>query len=254
MKGLTALLIAALFSVTGCAAPAPPPEGANIIAVVGAIHGQHRQSEQYSLAVLRQAITAFKPDIVLVELPPDRFDQASDNFKKYGEVRESRADDFPELTDVVFPLRKEMGFTIIPTAAWTQEIAYNRRATEERLKNDPTRAQDWAAYRQTLAAIPRSVKGRSDSPGYIHSAAYDDAVKTRRELYEQYFGADFGAGGWTAINAAHVAYINDALDHYSGQEKRILILYGAAHKYKILEALEARDDISNFDVKTLFSD
>ncbi len=223
-----------------------------MVTIIGAIHGQHRTSKHFSLDVLRGAITKFDPDIVLVELPPDRFAIASANFDKYGEVRESRADDFPELTDVVFPLRKQLGFKIVPVAAWTAEIAAARRATEKRLAQDPARARDWADYQVATKAYGKAVAGRSDDPQYIHSKAYDAAVRARQETYERLFGDDLGASGWHAINEAHLAHINAALDAVSGQEKRVLILFGAWHKYKILERLEARPDVFLVNPAPLF--
>ncbi len=254
MKALAACLSALLLGLTGCG-PQPlssPPEGATIVTVVGAIHGQHRRAEDYSLEVLRQAIVKFDPDIVMVELPSDRFAIASTNFDQFGEVRESRADDFPELTDAVFPLRKQLGFAMIPVSAWTQDIAANRRAVERRLATDPARAEDWAEYQAAIQQYGKALAGRSDDPAFIHSSAYDAAVRARQESYERLFGDDLGAGSWRAINAAHLAHINDALDTVSGQEKRVLILFGAAHKYKIVEGLEARDDVFLADPAPLF--
>ena len=256
MKALAACLFPLLLGLTGCS-PQPvasPPEGATIVAVVGAIHGQHRRSEAYSLDILRQAIVKFDPDIVMVELPADRFAVASANFDQFGEVRESRADDFPELTDVVFPLRQQQGFTMIPVAAWTQDIAANRRTVEKRLATDPVRTEDWSEYRAANQRYGKAVAGRSDDPAFIHSSAYDAAIKSRQESYEHLFGDDLGAGGWNAINAAHLANINAALDSISGQEKRVLILFGAAHKYKIVEGLEAREDIFLADPAVLFGE
>lgn len=254
MKALAACLCALVLALTGCSSGSvdSPPAGATMVTVVGAIHGQHRRSEAYSLDLLRRAIVKFDPDILLVELPPDRFATASTNFDKYGEVRESRADDFPELTDVVFPLRKQLGFKMIPVAAWTAEIAAARRATEKRLSQDPARARDWADYQATTKAYGRAVAGRSDDPQFIHSKAYDAAVSGRQETYERLFGDDLGAGGWRAINEAHLAHINAALDAVSGQEKRVLILFGAWHKYKILETLEARPDVFLVNPAPLF--
>lgn len=249
------LLGSLVFTLTGCqeAAEKTVPADINVVAIVGAIHGQHKRSDRYSLAILKDAIRSFNPDIVLVELPPDRFQTASKNFDAFGEVRESRADDFPELVDVVFPLRKEMGFTMVPVAAWSRQLADDRRAKLRQLENDPKRSKDWSEYQAAIATYNRSVSGKSDDPQYIHSQAYDDAVKARQETYQQLFGEDLGVGGWTKINDAHLALINKALDDVSGQEKRILILYGAWHKYKILEDLEARTDISIFDAGSLFS-
>ena len=254
MKAFFASLLTLFVGLTACS-PGPtdsPPDGATIVTVIGAIHGQHRSSEAYPLDVLRRAIVRFDPDIVLVELPPDRFAIASANFEKYGEVRESRADDFPELTDVVFPLRKRLGFTMIPVAAWTAEIAADRRATEKRLAQDPARAKDWAEYQAAIKAYGKAVAGHSDDPEYIHSKAYDAAVRARQETYERLFGDDLGPGGWRAINAAHLANINAALDAATGQEKRILILFGAWHKYKIVQGLEARPDVFLADAAPLF--
>jgi hypothetical protein len=254
MKAFAACLAAFLLGLTGCSPTSAdsPPEGANIVAVIGAIHGQHRSSDRYSLDVLRRAIVKFDPDIVLVELPPERFAIASANFDKFGEVRESRADDFPELTDVVFPLRKTLGFTMIAVAAWTPEIAANRRAMEKRLEKNPARAKDWSDYQAAIQRYGKAVSSRSDDPHFIHSKAYDAAVEARQESYERLFGDDLGAGGWRAINAAHLANINAALDAVTGQEKRILILFGAWHKYKIVEGLEARQDVFLIEAAPLF--
>ena len=254
MKALAACLSALLLGLSGCSSPSVdnPPEGANIATVIGAIHGQHRSSEDYSLGILRDAIVKFDPDIVMVELPSDRYAIASANYDKYGEVRESRADDFPELTGVVFPLRKQLGFEMIPVAAWSREIADDRLAVEERLKTDPARADDWSDYQAAVQDYRKILSGRSDDPDFIHSKAYDAAVKARQETYERLFGTDLGAGGWRAINVAHLARINSALDKLKGQEKRILILFGAGHKYKIMEGLEARKDVFLIDAAPFF--
>ena len=228
------------------------PAGTNIVAVIGAIHAQHQRSERYSLDILSEAIRKFEPDIVLVELPPDRFEIASANYETFGEVRESRADDFPELTGVVFPLRKELGFTMVPVAAWSKQLADDRRSTLKKIEEDPRRAKDCAEYQAAIADYNRMVSGRSDDPDFIHSAEYDEAVASRQETYQRLFGSDLGQGGWDKVNEAHLALMSQVLDDYKGQGKRVLILFGAWHKYKILDRMETRSDISLVDASTLF--
>lgn len=257
MRLLRFLPLVFFTTLFACAAPAAdekPAPGVNIVTVVGAIHGQHRRSETYSLAILKAAIVKFDPDIIMVELPPERFAKAAANYEQFGEVRETRADDFPELIDVVFPLRQELGFEIVPVAAWTQKIADDRRAALAQLKKDPFRAKDWAAHQAAIASYNRAVSGRSDDPLFIHSETYDGAVKARQEIYEKMFGDDLGPGGWQNINAAHYQKIAVALDEVKGQEKRILILYGAWHKYWFLEQLETRNDIQLLGAADLFAD
>ena len=228
------------------------PSDTNTVAIIGAIHGGHKSNESYSLEILRQAIARYDPDIVMVELPPDRFEVASDNYFKFGEVREDRADDFPELTDVVFPLRAELDFTIIPVAAWTKAIADQRRTTLEKLEDDPSRTIDWATYQAAIVRFNRAISGKSANPLFIHSGAYDAAVKARQETYQKLFGRDLEAASWAETNKSHLALINQALDDLTGQDKRILILFGAWHKYKILDDLEARSDIQIYDAALLF--
>lgn len=251
------VLLGLLPALIACSAPTEKQvsrPGANIVTVIGAIHGQHRRSDSYSLPVLKAAIVNFNPDVILLELPPESFAKASVNYKAFGEVRESRADDFPELTDVVFPLQQKLGFEMIPVAAWTQKIAEDRRATLADLQKDSLRAKDWATYQAAIADYNRAVSGRSDDPLFIHSDAYDNAVKARQEVYQTSFGDDLGPGGWQNINAAHYRNVTATLDNIKGQEKRVLILYGAWHKYWFLAQLETRDDIQLIDAAELFSD
>ena len=255
MAGKFAFFCLALLTIlAGCqeAGEQSVPTGTNILTVVGAIHGQHERSDSYSLQILRDAIREFDPDVVMVELPPDRFEIASQNFKQHGEVRENRADDFPELVKVIFPLQEKLDFEMIPVAAWSKAMADERRATLAEIETDPTRAEDWAAYQAAIANYNKAVSGKSDDPFFVHSDEYDGAVKARQGTYEQLFGDDLGAGGWQKINEAHLALMRTALENLAGQEKRILILFGAWHKYKIMEDLEGSKGITVIDARDLF--
>ncbi|MBV7267477.1 hypothetical protein [Erythrobacter ani] len=222
------------------------------VSVIGAIHGTHRDSRQYSLEVLRKAVERFEPDIVLSEIPPDRIEEARKSFAETGEVTEERTRVFPELTDVVFPLSREMDFTIAGTAGWTRELAANRSAALTRIENDPARASQWTEHQAAREQYSQSINGSGQDPKFIHTPEYDVLVQRAQTPYQVYFDPDLGPGGWTRINRAHTDLIEDALDRISGQGLKALVIFGAWHKYMIERALMLRSDIELTSARSLF--
>lgn len=219
---------------------------------MGVIHANHRSSKAYSLKVLEAAIRKAAPDLILTEIPPDRIDRAISTFRDTGTIDEPRTKVFPEYTDVVFPLSLELGFRILGTSGWTQEIADDRRSAFRRIGNDPRRASEWAQHRAAMREFAQATAGRGDDPLFIHTGEYDRLVEASRLPYQRHFDADLGAGGWTQINRAHTSLINAALDTASGRGLSVLVTFGAAHKHKIHESIAARADIELLDTRTIF--
>lgn len=234
---------------------APQSIGANTpneVVMLGMLHSGHIDSERYGLDVVRDVIREIKPDYVLTEIPPNRFEQAITSFLRDGAIDEPRVLRFPEYVDVLFPLIHEMDVEIIPTAGWNSHMNDYRRAALQRLSHDPARAEEWATYQAAIAASREALSagGATDDPYWIHTDAYDEAMDLRYGVYNQLFNDDLGTGGWDTINEAHYSHIAEALDHLSGQGKRILITYGAAHKVWFLRELRKRDDITLLEVAT----
>ena len=78
----------------------------NQVIVLGMIHSGHLSSSRYSISFLTDLIVEIDPDIILTEIPPDRFNQANEEFKQQGFISEPRVSVFPEYTKVVFPLTR----------------------------------------------------------------------------------------------------------------------------------------------------
>ncbi|CAK9042090.1 Ribosomal protein L11 methyltransferase (L11 Mtase) [Durusdinium trenchii] len=211
------------------------------------IHGKHKTSDRYSLAYLKRLIEKIDPDYVITEIPPDRLADAATGFANDGVVTEERVARFPEYVDVLFPLTKTLDFKIIPAAAWTAPMADYRRDALKRIENDPTRAKDWRDYRAALEAMNQAIGDASDDPMFIHSAEYDEITKQGLGPYATLFAEDLGRGDWESINKAHYALISAALDHHQYEHARILIMFGAGHKYWFLGQLNLRNDINLID-------
>ena len=237
------------------------------VIVMGMIHSGHRESQAYSLARVREIITRINPAAILCEIPPDRFDQAADEFRTTGTIAESRVSRFPEYTDVVFPLQSSMHFEIVPCAGWTAEMATDRRAKLEDWKT--TRGGEYAEMRAAQVRAESTLKrqGLDGDPAGIHTPAYDDAVREGMEPYNRLFNDDLGLGGWDNINAAHYAHIERRINQEvaraaEAEEEdatrttthRLLITFGAWHKYWFLDRLRERDDIRLRSITEFLSD
>lgn len=227
------------------------PSTRNKVLVLGTIHSGHRTQESYNLEKLTRLIKEINPDIILTEIPPDRFEAAMIGFKRDDTISEPRVMRFPEYTDVIFPLSKEMDFTIIPTAGWTRYMASERQKKLKAISQDSTRTEDWKAYREAnqLSDSIMKISGNRNDPYFIHTNIYDSIYNIRLNTYNKLFNTELGLGGWDNINIAHYWNIEKALETYKHQNKRILITYGAGHKGWFLKELRKRDDIELLEMK-----
>ena len=237
---------------------APPAHAArsagqkNAVLVIGTIHGEHRTSTRYSTALLRRLLQAAKPDFVLTEIAPNRFDAAMREFEQTGKITEPRVARFPEYVDVLFPLTKSQQFTIVPTAAWTRPMDVYRTAALERIRLDPARRAEWQAYQRATARADSLVAMHGgDNPYFIHSAAYDSIQTDAHEPYNRLFNSELGPGGWENINVGHFGNIARTLDAHRGEGKRFVITYGAGHKEWFMRELRKRGDITILEVAPL---
>ena len=228
---------------------AVPSARRNEVIVVGTIHGEHRTSTRYGTRVLHDLLREMRPDYVLTEIPPNRFAAARDEFLRTGTITESRVARFPEYVDVLFPLTREMAFTIIPTAGWTRPMDLYRNAALKRLSDDPTRRAQWSEYQAATRTADSLVAAHgSDDPYFINSSAYDSIQTAAHAPYNGYFNRDLGPGGWDNINVTHFGLIRAALDAHAGEGKRFVITYGAGHKEWFLRELRKRTDIDILEV------
>ncbi len=228
----------------------PASQVRNEVIVVGTIHGEHRTSSRYGTKVLHDLLRDMRPDFVLTEIPPNRFGVAMEEFQRTGTIAEPRVSRFPEYVDVLFPLTREMPFTIIPTAGWTRPMDAYRNAALKRLSADPSRRAQYTEYvdAQRIADSIVALRG-SDNPYFINSDAYDSLQTIAHLPYNRYFNRDLGPGGWDNINITHFGLIAAALDAHRGEGKRFVITYGAGHKEWFLRQLRKRRDIVVLEVR-----
>ena len=221
--------------------------------VLGMIHDGHRTSELWGLDEVRATLRAIDPDLVCAEIPPANWPSTLATWKSRGVVEDSRVRVFPEYVDVLMPLTDEMHLEVIPCAGWTPEMASSRRArislfgsseADKAMNAAYQRDEQWtqAWFAEHPAPAP------DDDPFFIHSPAYDLRSKIELGPYEHHLNQVIGwPGGWTYINHEHFALVREAIEAHQG--KRIVVTFGAAHKYWFLEQLRAMPGVELMDVR-----
>jgi hypothetical protein len=242
-------LCLSLLQAAGCAGPTASSNSPRTeVVVLGMIHGGHKTNALYGIETIQDIVRRVRPDAILCEIPPDRLDTALAQFRQTGEVLEPRVARFPEYVEAIFPLGLELDYEIVPCAAWTEAMAASRSAklsNWQTSRPEQTREVDDA---QALAEQRLHAEGLADDPRSIHSERYDALVKAGMEPYARLFNDDLGPGGWENINAAHYALVAADLDARRGRGQRVLVTFGAWHKYWLREALAQRDDVLLLDV------
>ena len=255
IKTTSTLLVAFSLLIFGCKKAAQEKlivESKNEVLILGTIHGGHLTDSIYNTAYLDKLIREINPDYILAEIPPDRFEAAMKGFKRDDSISEPRVMRFPEYTDVVFPLTKEMDFEIIPTAGWTKPMADERTEKLKTISQDSSRVADWEAYLEgnRLSDSIYKATGKVNDPYFIHTHAYDSIQDIALQPYNRLFNVELGLGGWENINIAHYWNIEKALEKHRYEGKRFLIIYGAGHKSWFLPQLKKRDDIELLQMKS----
>ncbi len=248
---LAAILFIALIGCTDKNEKTVHPETKTEVLVLGAIHSGHLTDSVYNTAYLERLFRVIKPDYILAEIPPNRFEEALAGFERDDSISEPRVMRFPEYTDVAFPLMKELNFEIIPTAGWTQIMAQERSAKLRAISQDSSRVEDWKAYQEANRRSSEAYKatGKVNDPYFIHTDAYDSIQDIALQEYNRLFNEELGLGGWENINIAHYWNIEKAIEKHRNKGKRMLIIYGAGHKGWFLRELRKRNDITLLEMK-----
>lgn len=216
------------------------------VIVMGTIHNQHLSSKKYGLKEVKAIIEAINPDVVLAEMPPDRFAIASKQFDETGEILEPRILQYPEFSKVIFPLSKTMNFELKPVSAWTEAMANERDVKLEDIKYNPARSKDWETYNLSREKSSKlfNEKIKEFTPENIHTQEFDDILSIELSVFDKLFNNDLGKGGWTNINNSHYKLIDTELNKIKGSVKRVLIIFGAGHKGWLNNKLKERSNIN----------
>lgn len=247
-------ILAGLAACRGSTSTPPRIEGRTEVVILATIHGAHLRSEGYSLAVLEGIVSRVDPDVVLVEIPPARFDKALQEVDELGEQASAETIDdpwlraFPELYKVVLPQRDELGYEVVPVSGWTPEVSKDRKAYRAEHPQGP-REPDSSATRSAFKAAAAKHRA-NENPRWLNGPEYLELSGRAERAKSNAADHELGQAGVEAINAAHFRLVARAIEEHRG--RRILLVYGALHRWYMQPRIEAMQGVTLLDVRRFF--
>ena len=234
------LLVLLLCGLLPAAQAAPPKTPRAEVAVLATLHTLHAQVPAYSLQVLRDSILRLAPDVLCIEVRPDRYAQRAPEANKV------------EYPDAVYPLIDAHRYRVYP-----MEPAQPRfdailkpylQASREFAATNPAASAAFSAHAESMYAPLRAYW---TSAARVNDAVTDAQMRAKHALQEGLVGEGERAG-WDAWNGEFLATIERAAAENPG--KRIVVLVGAEHGYWLREKLAQRPGIRLLDTSALLAD
>ena len=245
--------LAVLAGLGGGCTSAPPPEpvsprvpGRTEVIVLGTLHGAHRSSQGFSLEVIRDTVRRIRPDVVLTEIPPDRFEAALLELDALGSgvSPEKISDDwvraFPEIWGVLVPLRRELNYELVPVSGWKPAVSADRRAYYAKHPEGPPSA----SYRSARAAFQSASASHDfrENPRWVNGPEYLELTTHQENALADAADSQLGMAAVRRINEAHWVNIEAAIAAHGGA--RILLVYGARHRWYTQPRIEALSGVT----------
>lgn len=232
------LLVALLLSWCMPVVAAESPAQADVV-VVATLHTMHAEVPAYSEQVLGDSIVRLAPDVLCLEVRPDRYATRAPEKNKV------------EYPDVVYPLVDAHGYRVYPmepAPPLFDDIVGPYVAASRAF--DEAQPQASAAFGSYTDAMYGALRSYWTSPARVNDAVTDAQMRAKHALQAALVG-DGERTGWEAWNRQFLSVIKRAAADNPG--KRIVVLVGAEHGYWLREALAREPGIHLLDTEALLS-
>ena len=218
--------------------------GRSQVGYLGTLHAAHLMSG-YSLDIVEAAIRNFRPDVVLVEVPPSAMAEVLAEVDAVGEaagpdtLQSQWIRPLPELYSVVLPLRHELRYDVVPVSGWTEAAKADRDAYYMQFPHGPME-REYIIANATFHAAFLQNEG-AQNVAYLHGPEYLETLTDASRWLSYYAEEAMRQGGELRVQGRHAALVEEALTAFRGQ--RILIVFDATSRWYLEPVVRARRDV-----------
>jgi hypothetical protein len=234
MRQWWAVLLAVATGVAQAAQPRPAE-----VAVLATLHAMHADVPAYSAKVLERTILGLSPDVLCIEVRPERYAERAPEANKV------------EYPQVVYPLIDAHGYAVYPmepaAPRFDAILGPYLAAGRAFQAAQPGVAAAFSAQNEALYATLRHYW---TSPARVNDAVTDAQMRAKHGLQAALVGPGEQAG-WEAWNQHFLDVVVRAAQAHPG--KRIVVLVGAEHAYWLRERLSRQPGLRLLDTAMLVS-
>jgi hypothetical protein len=199
----------------------------------------------YDLSVVEYVIRSFEPDTILVEHPPEGFEDAVAESDGFGDeivdpsvLNSKWLINLPELYQVVLPLRHELGFEVVPVSGSTAQALHNQQEFDEAHPHGPI--ERWYVFSNAALQAAMLDNDGARDPHWLHGDHFLDLITQASRWLAYYSEEEMGEAGGLRLHAGHARLITPALDERRGE--RVLVVFAVTSRWYLEPLLRGRDD------------
>lgn len=196
------------------------------VVFVASLHRVHLHDDEYPMALLERLVRAAEPEVVVAEIPPAglaRIEAAA-----LSEESDPWLESFPELAQVVYPLREELGFELVAASAWERQVSDDWARYWSEHPDGP----EVELYQNAATHFARVNEDEENDPEWLHSPTYRRLSAWADTALSSYAAEELGAADPIRLGRKHAASVVRAV--LANQGRRIVVLWDARKRW-ILE-------------------
>ena len=196
------------------------------VVFVPSLHRVHLHDEEYPMAMLEALVRAAEPEVVIAEIPPagqSRIESALSS-----DESDPWLESFPELAQVVYPLRAELGFEVVAASAWERRVSEDWRAYWSAHPTGP----DAELYQNAAIHFASVNEDEDNDPEWLCSPTYRRLAGWTDTALSSHAAEALGAADPITLGRKHASNVVRAILAHQG--KRIVVLWDARKRW-ILE-------------------
>lgn len=232
---LIALMLSCCMPLAAAQGDPPPAE----VVVLATLHTMHADVPAYSEQVLADSIVRLAPDVLCLEVRPDRYAAKAPETNKV------------EYPNVVYPLVEARGdrvYPMEPAPPLFDEIVGPYVAAARAFGE--ARPEAWAAFGNYTSSMYAALRTYWTTPARVNDEVTDAQMRAKHALQVGLMGEGERAG-WEAWNLQFLSVIKRAAAENPG--KRVVVLVGAEHGYWLRDALARQPGIRVLGAAALLS-